>query len=49
MFFGRRVSANVDIVGALCDHPTINFVDDVVDIFEIVGIGDDFIAGDNVL
>lgn len=49
LFFGRRVSANVDIVSALCDLSAIDFVDNVVDIYEFVGIGDDFVAGYNIL
>ena len=49
MFFGRRVGANVDVVGALCDLSAVDFVDDVIDIFEVVGVGDDFVAGYDIL
>ena len=49
MFFGRRVGANVDVVGALCDLSAVDFVDDVINIFEVVGVGDDFVAGYDIL
>ena len=49
LFFGRRVCANVDIVSALCDLSAVDFIDDVVDFFESVGVGDDLVAGYNVL
>lgn len=49
MFLGRRVCADVDVVSALCDLPAVDFVDNVVDFFEGVGIGDDLVAGNDVL
>lgn len=49
LFFGRRVGPNVDIVSALCDFSAVDLVDNVVDILKFVGIGDDLVAGYNVL
>ena len=49
VFFGRGVGANVDVVNAQCDLPAVDFVDDVVDFFEGIGVGDDFVAGYDVL
>lgn len=49
LIFGRRVCANVDVVSALCDLSAVDFVDNVVDIFEVVGVGDDLVAGNDVL
>ena len=49
LFFGGRVCANVDVVGALCDLSAVDFVDNVIDFFEIVGVGDDLVTGDDVL
>jgi hypothetical protein len=45
----RVGKSRTDIDGALCDHMAVNLVDDAIDFFEIVGIRDDFIAGDDVL
>lgn len=49
LIFGRRVCANVDVVSALCDLSAVDFVDNVVDIFEVVGVGDDLVAGNDIL
>ena len=49
MFFGRRVGANVNVFGALCDLSAVDFVDDVVNFLEVVGVGDNFVAGYNIL
>ena len=49
LFLGRGVCANVDVVSALCDLSAVNFVDNIVDFFEGVGIGDDLVAGNDVL
>ena len=49
LFFGGRVCANVDVVGALGDLSAVDFVDDVINFLEIVGVGDDLVTGDDVL
>lgn len=49
MFFGRGVGANVDVVGAFCDLSAVDFVDDVIDVLELVGVGDDLVARYDVL
>lgn len=49
LFFGGRVCANVDIVGALCDLSAVDFVDNVVNFLEGVGVGDDLITCYDVL
>lgn len=49
LFFGRRVGPNVDIVSALCDLSAVDLVDNIVNILKFVGIGDDLVAGYNVL
>jgi len=46
---GGRVGANVDVFGADGDLFAVGFVDGAVDLFEVVRVGDDFVAGDNVL
>ena len=49
LFFGGRICANVDVVGALCDFSAVDFVDDVINFFEVVGVGDDLVTGDDIL
>ena len=49
LFFGRGVGANVDVVGAFCDLSAVDFVDDVIDVLELVGVGDDLVARYDVL
>ena len=38
-----------DFNGAEGNHGTVNFVDDIVLLNEIVGVGDDLVTGDDVL
>ena len=48
-FFGGRVGANVDGLAANGYPLAVGFVDDAVNLFEVVRVGDDFVAGDEVL
>lgn len=48
-FFSGRVGANVDGLSTDGDPLTVGFVDDAVNLFEVVRVGDDFVAGDKVL
>ena len=49
LFFGRRVCANIDVICALCDLPAVDFVDNVVNVLKIVGVGDDLITSNDIL
>ena len=48
-FFGRRVGADVDALAADRDLLAVGFVCDAVDLLESVRVGDDLVAGDDVL
>ena len=48
-FFGGRVGADIDALTADGDLLAVGFVDNSVNLFEIVRVGDDFIAGKKVL
>ena len=47
----RSQLANVrtDIDGLLGDHGTVCFVDDAVDLLQVVGVGDDLVIGEDIL
>jgi hypothetical protein len=47
--FSGRVGADVDGLAADGDLLAVGFVDDVINQFEIVRVGDDFVASDKVL
>lgn len=40
---------HTDMDGALGDHGTVGFVDDSVDLLEVIRVGDDLVAGEDVL
>lgn len=42
-------SVRTDLDGALSDHGAVGLVDDAIDLLEIVRVGDDLVAGDEVL
>ena len=44
-----RGGARTDFDGTESDHGTVDFVDDAIDLLKVVGVGDDLVAGDNVL
>jgi len=46
---GRRVGADVDVLAADGDLFAVGFVDGAVDLLEVVGVGDELVAGDDVL
>ena len=46
---GRRVRANVDVLATDGDLSAVGLVGDAVDFLEVVGVGDQLIAGDDVL
>ena len=46
---GGGVGANVDLDGALLNHGAVDLVGDAIDLLEIVRVGDDLVAGDDVL
>lgn len=46
---GGWVGANVDCLTTDGDLLAIGLVDDAVDLFEVVRVGDDLVAGDDVL
>lgn len=48
-FFGGRVGSDVDVLAADGDLLAVGFVGDAVDFLEAVRVGDDFVAGDEVL
>ena len=48
-FFGRRVGANVDALVSNADLLAVGFVGNAVDLLEPVRVGDDLVAGDDVL
>jgi len=48
-FFGRGVGANIDVVVANCDLLAISFVDDTVNLLEVVGVGDNLVVSEDVL
>lgn len=48
-FFGGGVGADVDIVVADGDLLAVGFVDGAVDLFEFIGVGDQLVAGEDVL
>ena len=47
--FGGRVGTDVDGLATDGDLLAVGFVDDAVNLFEVVRVGDDFVAGDEVL
>lgn len=48
-FFSRSVGANVDVVGADGDSRAVGFVNNTVNLLEVVGVGDDLVVGEDVL
>lgn len=48
-FFGRGIRADVDVLAADADLLAVGFVDDTVDFFQPVRVGDDLVAGDEIL
>lgn len=48
-FLSRGVCANVDVVASDGDLLAVGLVDSAVDFLEVVGVGDDLVAGDEVL
>ena len=46
---GRGVSTDIERFTADVDHGAVDFVDDIVDVLEVVRVGDDLVAGDEVL
>lgn len=44
-----RDSVRTDGDGALSDHGAVGLVDDVINLLEIVRVGDDLVVGDEVL
>ncbi len=48
-FFGRGVGADVDVVAADGDFLAVGLVDGAVDFFDVVGVRDELVAGDDVL
>jgi len=48
-FLGRWVGADVDALAAHRDLLAVGFVRDAVDLLEAVRVGDDLVAGDDVL
>jgi hypothetical protein len=38
-----------DFDGTKRDHGTIDFIDDIIDFLQIVGVRDDLVTGDNIL
>ena len=49
LFFSGRIGANVESVSAFGDFFAVDFVDDIIDIDEVIGVGDDLVAGDDIL
>lgn len=45
----RGVGANVDVLAPKGNLSAVGFVDGAVDFFEVVGVGKDLVAGDDVL
>lgn len=48
-FLGRGVGANVDVVGADGDSRAVGFIDDTVNLLEVVGVGNDLVVSEDVL
>lgn len=47
--FSRSIGAGIEALAADADLCAVGFVDGAVDFFEVVGVGDQLVAGDDVL
>lgn len=45
----RNQGVRTDFDGAEGDHGTVNLVDGAIDLFQIVGVGDDLVTGEDIL